>query len=84
MILGVAAESRSALYKDLPTFKENGVDLVIGAFHGVYAPRGTSADVMNTITAALGRVANSPELIEQMNSVGAGLVYLGRAQAPAY
>jgi tripartite-type tricarboxylate transporter receptor subunit TctC len=82
-ILGVAAESRSALYKDLPTFKENGVDLVIGAFHGVYAPRGTSADVMNTISAALGRVANSPELIEQMNSVGAGLVYLGRAEAPA-
>lgn len=83
-ILGVAADSRSALYKDLPTFKENGVDLVMGAFHGVYAPRGAPAEVMNTISAALGRVANSPELIEQMNSVGAGLVYLGRAEAPAY
>jgi tripartite-type tricarboxylate transporter receptor subunit TctC len=83
-ILGVAADSRQALYKDLPTFKEHGVDLVIGAFHGVYTPRGTPADVMNTISAALGRVANSPELIEQMNSVGAGLVYLPRAEAPAY
>ena len=83
-ILGIAAEKRSALYKDLQTFRENGVDLVIGAFHGVYAPRGTSADAMNTISTALGRAAQSPELIEQMNSAGAGLVYLGRAEAPAY
>ena len=83
-ILGIAAENRSPLYKDLQTFRENGVDLVIGAFHGVYAPKGTPADAMNTISAALARVANSPELIEQMNSAGAGLVYLGRAEAPTY
>jgi tripartite-type tricarboxylate transporter receptor subunit TctC len=65
-ILGIAADKRSPLYKDLPTFKENGVDLVI------------------TISAALGHVANSPELTKQMSAAGAGLVYLGRAEAPAY
>jgi tripartite-type tricarboxylate transporter receptor subunit TctC len=57
---------------------------VIGAFHGVYAPKGTPADAMNTISAALGHVANSPELTKQMSAAGAGLVYLGRAEAPAY
>ena len=31
-MLAVASDNRSPLYKDLPTFKENGVDLVIGAF----------------------------------------------------
>lgn len=83
-ILGVAADSRSPLYKDLPTFKENGVDLVIGAFHGVFAPKGTPAEALNTISAALGRVANSAELIDQMNAAGAGVVYLGRPDATAY
>jgi tripartite-type tricarboxylate transporter receptor subunit TctC len=83
-ILGIAAANRSALYKDLPTLKENGVDLVIGAFHGVFAPKGTSAEAMNAISAALGRAAKSPELIQQMTAAGAGLVYLGHAEAPAY
>ena len=40
-ILAVAAESKSPLYGNLATFRENGVDLVIGAFHGVYVPKGT-------------------------------------------
>jgi tripartite-type tricarboxylate transporter receptor subunit TctC len=83
-ILGIAAADRSPLYKDLPTFKENGVNFVIGAFHGVYAPKGTPAEVMNAISSALGRAAKSPELMEQMAAASAGLVYLGRAEAPAY
>jgi tripartite-type tricarboxylate transporter receptor subunit TctC len=57
---------------------------VIGAFHGVYAPKGTPAEVMNAISSALGRAAKSPELMEQMAAASAGLVYLGRAEAPAY
>jgi len=83
-ILGIAAADRSPLYKDLPTFKENGVNFVIGAFHGVYAPKGTPVETMNAISAALGRAAKSPELMEQMAAASAGLVYLGRAEAPAY
>ena len=83
-ILAVAADTRQPLYKDLPTFKENGVDFVIGAFHAVFAPRGTPAEVVNTLSAALAKTASSPELVEQMNSVGAGLVFLPRSEAPAY
>ena len=40
-ILAVASDARSPLYGNLPTFRENGVDLVIGAFHGVYVPKAT-------------------------------------------
>jgi tripartite-type tricarboxylate transporter receptor subunit TctC len=83
-IIGVAAESRSPLYKDLPTLRENGVDLVIGAFHGVYAPKGTPNEVLNALSSALQRVTASAELNEQMNAAGAGVVYLPRAEAGAY
>ena len=37
-ILAVADTERSPLYKNAPTFRENGIDLVIGAFHGVFVP----------------------------------------------
>ena len=83
-MLGVAAESRSALYKDLPTFRENGVDLVIGSFHGVYAPKGTPAEALNAISSALERTVKSPELLDQMNLAGAGVVYVGRKDAAGY
>lgn len=83
-ILAIAADQRSPLYKDLPTFKENGVDFVISAFLSVHAPKDTPTDALNTISSALGRVANSPELKEQMRSAGAEILYLPRAEAAGY
>jgi len=38
-VLAVAAEARSAFYGDLPTFKENGVDLVIARLPRHLRPR---------------------------------------------
>src|SRR5258708_11686110 len=52
-ILAIAAEARSPLYPDLPTFRENGVDLAIGAFHGVFAPKGTPAPIIERVADAL-------------------------------
>jgi tripartite-type tricarboxylate transporter receptor subunit TctC len=74
-VLAVAAEERSPLYGDIPTFRENGVDLVIGAFHGVYGPLGLPADVRDTMVAALERAMSSKELVEQMSKAGAGILF---------
>jgi len=74
-VLAVAAEERSPLYRDIPTFRENGVDVVIGAFHGVYGPRGLPAEVRDTLVAALEKAMTSRELIEQMSTAGAGVLF---------
>jgi tripartite-type tricarboxylate transporter receptor subunit TctC len=79
-ILAVAAESQSPLYGNLPTFRENGVDLVIGAFHGVYVPKATPPAIVTKLADALEQAMNAPELVANMNDVGAGITFL-RGQA---
>lgn len=41
-ILGIAAERREELYRDIPTMREQGVNLAIHSWHGVFAPRSKS------------------------------------------
>jgi tripartite-type tricarboxylate transporter receptor subunit TctC len=83
-ILGVAADSRSPLYRDVPTFRENGVDLVIGSFHVVFAPRATPAGVLRTLEAALDKTMREPELVKQMADSSLGHAYLDQKDTAAF
>jgi tripartite-type tricarboxylate transporter receptor subunit TctC len=83
-ILAVAADARSPLYGNLPTFRENGVDLTIGAFHGVFAPKGTPAAIIDKVANSLQAALSSRELNDRMNDVGAAVVFLRGAEAKAY
>jgi tripartite-type tricarboxylate transporter receptor subunit TctC len=75
-ILGVGAESRTPLYRDIPTFREQGVDLVIGSFHIVFAPKGTPADVQAKLADALAKTMKEPELNKQMSAANLGVAYM--------
>ncbi|MGE0211918.1 MAG: tripartite tricarboxylate transporter substrate binding protein BugD [Parvibaculaceae bacterium] len=44
---------RLAALPDVPTAKEQGVDLQIGIWHGLYAPKGTPPEVIAKLSAAL-------------------------------
>jgi tripartite-type tricarboxylate transporter receptor subunit TctC len=83
-ILAVAAESKSPLYGNLPTFRENGVDLVIGAFHGVYVPKGTPSAVVGKLADALEKTMTAPELLDGMKDMGAGVVFVRGDAAKDY
>jgi tripartite-type tricarboxylate transporter receptor subunit TctC len=80
-VLAVAAEARSAFYDDLPTFRENGVDLVIAAFHGVYAPKNTPPEVIEKIADGIEQAMKSKELETNMDNVGAGIASLRGTEA---
>jgi tripartite-type tricarboxylate transporter receptor subunit TctC len=77
-ILGIGAESRSPLNKDIPTFRENGVDLVIGSFHIVFAPKGVAADIQAKLADALAKTMKEPELDQQMSSANLGIAYMNQ------
>lgn len=83
-ILAVAADKRSPLYKDIPTFKENGVDLAIGSFHAVFAPKGTSNEVLSILETALEKTMKEKDLNDQMTAAGLGVVYLNRHDGAAF
>lgn len=83
-ILGVAADKRSPLYKDVPTWKEQGVDAVITSFHGVFAPRGTPPEVLKALETAIEKTMREKDVGDKMEASGLGVVHLGRKDAAAY
>jgi tripartite-type tricarboxylate transporter receptor subunit TctC len=83
-MLAVADQARSQLYDNLPTFRDSGVDLVIGAFHAAFVPKGTPQSVIDKLAAALGDTMSNPEVQANMANAGAGVVFLRGADAAAF
>lgn len=83
-ILGIAATQRSHLYPEIPTFRENGVDFVIGSFHIVFAPKGTAADVQAELVQALAKTMQEPELKGQMAAANLGLAYMDQKETARF
>jgi tripartite-type tricarboxylate transporter receptor subunit TctC len=65
-ILAQASEKRSPLAPDVPTFKEQGVDLVFASERGVVAPKGLPPEVEQKLAKALEHIANNPEFQKTM------------------
>jgi tripartite-type tricarboxylate transporter receptor subunit TctC len=83
-MLAVADTERSPLYHNLPTFRENGVDLVIGTFHGIYVPKGTPQAIMDRIADAAGHAMGSAVVRTNMENAGAGVAFLRDKDADAF
>src|SRR3546814_218769 len=60
-ILGQASEKRSPLAPDVPTFKEQGIDLVFASERGLVGPAGMPAEVTERLRGALHKIANRQE-----------------------
>ncbi len=61
--------------KHLPTMQEAGVKgFEVTIWHGLYAPKGTSADATTKINAALKAALKDPEFIKKQEALGAVIV----------
>ena len=61
--------------KDLPTMSESGLKgFEVSIWHGLYAPKGTPADVTAKINKALKAALKSPEFIKKQEALGAVVV----------
>ena len=78
--LAQASAKPSSLATDVPTFKEQGVDLVFASERGIVAPKGLPADVEQKIAAALRQIAASPEFQAQMKQQFTEMDYLPGAE----
>jgi tripartite-type tricarboxylate transporter receptor subunit TctC len=83
-ILAVASDAPSPIYGNLPTFKDGGVDLTIGAFHGIFVPVGTPSAVTQKLADALKIAVERPELRKRMDDAGAAIVFLRGDEAKSY
>lgn len=67
-VLGIARSERSEFAPNVPTMKEQGVDLINGSMRGFVAPAGLPADVEAKLLQAFEKASNDPELIAQMTA----------------
>lgn len=67
-ILGVAQAERSEFAPEVPTFKEQGVNLLNGALRGFVAPAGLPDDVKKKLVAAFSQMAKDAEFLKAMKA----------------
>lgn len=66
-ILGVLSGQRWDIAGDVPTFKEQGIDVVMASIRGIAAPKGLPADIRATLVDALTKAVNDPEFVAKAN-----------------
>ena len=69
-IVGVTGEARSKALPDVPTLREQGIDLAADAFFGVYGPAGLPADVTARLSRAVADALRTPEVADKITSLG--------------
>ena len=65
-VLGVATKERSEFAPDLPTFQEQGLDLVNGSMRGFIAPAGLPEDVQAKLIDAFSQLSDDQEFLAAM------------------
>jgi tripartite-type tricarboxylate transporter receptor subunit TctC len=69
-ILAVSSEARSPFLPEVPTLKESGIDLVAGAWYGMWLPAGSSQEFARQLSAAAVAALAKPEVKEKLLAIG--------------
>ena len=83
-ILGVMSVGREDLAPNVPTFREQGVDVVAGSSRGLVAPAGIDAGILKRLQDALAKAINDPEYKEAAIKAKVPLRYMGGEEYGAF
>ena len=83
-ILGVMSKERSPMAPDIPTFMEQGVNVIAGSSRGLAAPKGTPKEIIAKLSAAVEKAMNDPEYIAKAKAAGVPLDYLNADEYDAF
>jgi tripartite-type tricarboxylate transporter receptor subunit TctC len=68
--LAVAGEARSPQFPEVPTFREQGYDLVATPWYGLFAPAGTPAAVVQRLAQAAIDAVKDPATQQRLQDMG--------------
>jgi tripartite-type tricarboxylate transporter receptor subunit TctC len=78
--LAVASETRLAAQSNIPTFKEDGIDLVVEHWWGVLAPAGLPPEIAARLSKDLKPILESPEFATRLAPLGVAASHASPAQ----
>jgi tripartite-type tricarboxylate transporter receptor subunit TctC len=67
--LGISSDTRYASVSDIPTFKEQGLDVVTVEWFGLLAPAATPPDIIAKLNAEVKQIMANPELGDRLASI---------------
>jgi tripartite-type tricarboxylate transporter receptor subunit TctC len=82
-VYGVTTAKRltTAVLKDVPTLQESGLKgFDVSIWHGLYAPKGTPADVIAKLNNALKVALKDPDFIKKQEALGAVIIHDKRVE----
>jgi len=82
--LGTMADKRRTDFPDVPTFKEEGIDLEFGPWRGLAVPIDTPKDIVEILAKAFKGVVEDQRFIDDMAKVGYPINYRGSEEFAIY
>lgn len=83
-VLGIASDQRSPLMPDVPTLKEQGIDLSTAVARGWAAPAGTSPEIIKILEAAMKKVDGLSEYKDKMTAAALPTRFMGADEYAKY
>lgn len=76
-LLAIAAEKPLAAFERVPTFHAQSVDLAMGTWHGVFAPKGIPQAIVEILEKAIKQVTADPQFLQKMTRLLIGVEFRG-------
>lgn len=83
-MLGVLSDERVEACKDVPTFKEQGIDISLATSRVILAPKGTPQGIVDKLADAFLKAVDSEEVKTFVTNTGAGSMKLNPEEARQY
>lgn len=74
-LLGVMDDTRFYMYPNVPTLKEQGINVSVVTFRGIGVPKGTPRDIVNKLHDAFKYALETNEYKDLMKKLGYGIAY---------
>ena len=73
-MLGVISPERNPAYPEIPTMREQGLDMVVGSWQGLFVPRGTPQPVINKLYKVGVEMMKNPEVVKRLGDSGITII----------
>lgn len=73
-MLAVIAPQRVAVMPDVPTMREQGFDMVVGSWQGLFVPKDTPRKTLNVLFKAGRQTMQHPEVVKRLSDGGVTIV----------
>lgn len=73
-MLGIIAPERSSSYAEMPTMREQGFDMVVGSWQGIFVPKGTPANAIQTLFKVGQETMKDATVVKRLGDSGVAVI----------